>query len=129
MMRVPPPEVPTPRGLFRPSLFKSLFKARTTANTGSKGTPVEPSLGLDSTECLFSEPVLEQEVIPSPKLFLDVIQRLWSQPAEVTPPSNNDKRLFGPGPDLEGLLQMPTMDPPVAALTSPPIVPSDASEG
>lgn len=95
----------------------------------SKGTPVETSLGLDSTGRLFAELVQEQEVIPSPKWFLDVIQRQWAQPATVPPPSNNDKHQFGPGPDLEGILQLPSVDPPVAALTSPAIVPSDASEG
>lgn len=44
-------------------------------------------------------------------------------------PSNIDRKLYSAGTDLETLLQVPPVHPPVAALGSPAIVPSNVSDG
>lgn len=82
------PDRPAFTGLFHPTLFKSLlYKAKTTAPMGVAEAPAEPPLGLqDPSERLFSEPAAEQDVIPSPKLFIDVIQRQWNQPGSLSAP-------------------------------------------
>lgn len=58
---------------------------------GVTEAPAETSLALDPTEWLFSEPVPEQEVIPTRKLFMVVIQQQWNQPDSLVAPSNNDR--------------------------------------
>lgn len=63
-------------GLFWPDLFKSLLhKAKGTANLGADPAPETARAPADSGHMLFSEPTFTAEVVPSPKLFLDVTQR------------------------------------------------------
>lgn len=59
-------------GLFQPSLFRSLLlKAKKAANMGASETAQEAAPGLgDLEDSLFSEPAVEREVVPSPRLFL-----------------------------------------------------------
>lgn len=71
------PDQPAFAGLFRPSLFKSLlFKAKNTARLGTHLPSPDPtSETVDDMDSLFSEPTTEAEVVPLPRLFLDVVQR------------------------------------------------------
>ncbi|XP_058052191.1 uncharacterized protein LOC131204695 [Ahaetulla prasina] len=108
---------PPPARLFRPALFKSLLlKAKAAAHLGADSATTESAL--NPSELLFSEPVAEKEEIPSPKLFQDVVQRQWAQPGVLPPPSGTDKRFYNMAPDFLEILQSPTIDDPVAALTS-----------
>lgn len=68
---------PTTTGLFRHDLFKTLlFKANTTANMEVLIGQSEGCTYPKDPTCLpFIEPVTEKDIIPSPKLFVDVIQR------------------------------------------------------
>lgn len=72
------PEPPAFTGLFRPALFKTLntrHKANTTAHIGADPAMSDSALGLsDPNDLLFSEPATGNTEIPSPKLFLDVVQ-------------------------------------------------------
>ncbi|XP_058041200.1 uncharacterized protein LOC131199441 [Ahaetulla prasina] len=126
------PDKPAPTGLFRHELFYTLLhKAKVTANMGvalrqSEGAS-DPS---DPNKFLFTEPVSEQRVIPSPKLFLDTIQRQWGHPGAIPTPSGSDKKMYMTDQDLEDLLKVPTVDTPIATLASSSnIIPSDAAEG
>ncbi|XP_013923459.1 PREDICTED: dnaJ homolog subfamily C member 13 [Thamnophis sirtalis] len=125
-----PLDQPTAPGLFRHSLFKSLlYKAKTTTHMGEAASKDSTAVGLDATERLFTEQVALQDVIPSPKLFLDLIQKQWDQLTAVNPPSNGDRKVYTSTPELEALLQFPTVDAPIAALASPALIPSEISEG
>lgn len=75
---------PRSMGLFHHELFKTLLqKAKATANMGVKKAPSEGSSEpTDSNTLLFTEAVTEQDVI-LPKLFVDTIQRQWSQPYQL----------------------------------------------
>lgn len=111
------PGPPTFMGLSHTALFKCLvYKA--------KKWPV-----WQGRQLLFSEPTAEQEVIPSPKLFLDVVQRQWDHPGSIPTLSGTDKRLYNMGPDLMELLQLPSVDGPVATLASSAILPTKIAEG
>ncbi|XP_058025328.1 uncharacterized protein LOC131191317 [Ahaetulla prasina] len=126
------PDKPAPTGLFRHELFYTLLqKAKVTAN---KVTALHQSEGAsdpsDPNKFLFTEPVSEQRVIPSPKLFLDTIQRQWGHPGAIPIPSGSDKKMYTTDQDLEDLLKVPTVDTPIATLASSSnIIPSDAAEG
>lgn len=71
----------------------------------------------DPNAVLFTEPVSEQKVIPSPKLFTDVIQRLWTQPGAISAPIRMDKKIYTMEQNLEEL-QIPTVDAPLATLAN-----------
>lgn len=77
-------------GLFRHNLFPSLlYKAKTTANMGPLiGQQGESSDLPDPIALLFTEPIMEKEAIPSPQLFVDIIQRQWTQPGSIATPSH-----------------------------------------
>ncbi|XP_032076117.1 lamina-associated polypeptide 2-like [Thamnophis elegans] len=125
-----PVDQPPAPGLFRHTLFKSLlYKAKTTAHMGEAISAESAAVGLDATERLFAEQVALQDFIPSPKLFLDLIQKQWDEPTAVKPPGSGDRKLFTSSPELETLLQFPTVDAPIAALASPALIPSEISEG
>lgn len=108
---------PRSTGLFRHEMFKTLLhKARVTANMGI-------------TNLLFTEAVPEHENIPSPKLFVDTVQQQWAQMGSIPTPSGLDKKLYTVDQVLEDLLKLPVVNVPLAHLTSPSILPSDATEG
>lgn len=71
---------PRSTGLFRHEMFKTLLhQAKITANMGvTLSTSEVPLTSRDSNTLLFTEAVTEQQAIPSPKLFVDRIQRQWS---------------------------------------------------
>lgn len=52
--------------------FVPIYKAKTSANMGDTANPAGSAA--------------EQEAVPVPKLFLDVIQRQWAHPSSVPPP-------------------------------------------
>lgn len=65
---------------------------------------------------------MEKEVVLSPKLFLDVVQRQWSAPGSEPFASSQDKRFYNVGPDLAKLLEVPAVGTPVVALSSPLVI-------
>lgn len=101
------PEAPTFQGLFKPSMFKALLrKARLATNMGlsqAAGTHA-PSTSTNHEE-LFKVKKPEQEFVPFPDLFAEVIQRPWAQPGSLAGPNNFDKRLLCSAPELDTLLQ------------------------
>lgn len=115
------PDQPSFVGLFKPQLFRSLLhKAKLTTRLGS--TSSQPSSSqTDTTPAvpLFEEPVIETEEIPGPSLFREVLRKQWAAPASGPNPNQLDRRLYNLAPELASLLQIPVVDPPVAALTSP----------
>lgn len=125
------PDTPSFMGLFRPSMFKSLLhKARFTANLGAPGvdsSPAPPAVG--PHDALFQSAKTNKDVIPCPRLFLDVLQYPWGQPGSLTAPSTLDKKLFCPAPELEELLTLPAVDAPVAALSSNSVISTDSLDG
>lgn len=107
-------------GLFNPQLFRSLlFKAIATTRLGEIPPAVSTPSTSDPASALFAEPVVAPETVPAPKLFLDVLQRQWSLPGAGPSPNNLDKRLYNSAPALADLLQPPSVDPPIVALTNP----------
>lgn len=82
----------------------------------------------DTGYLIFSEPTVEAEVIPSPQLFLDVIQRQWGNPGTGPHPTGTERRLYNVAPEMSELLQLPLVDGPVAALTSATPLAIDAME-
>ncbi|XP_013907846.1 PREDICTED: ribosomal RNA processing protein 36 homolog isoform X1 [Thamnophis sirtalis] len=117
------PSKPTFAGLFNPSRFKTiLHKAKSVTNMGWAEGSVPPRT--IPIEWMFTGPPADLHCIPSPPLFRDTIQDQWSEPGSVTSPSGSDWRLYNVAPELEKLLQWPKIDDPVAALTSPSIVPA-----
>lgn len=117
-------------GLFKHNSIKTILnKAKNTTHLGVSATDqttVEPK---DHSEGLFDEPVVPQEIIPVPKLFLNVVQCQWAQPGTLAMPSNNDKKLYTVDSALEDLLKLPQVDPSVQALTSSSVLPPDLLEG
>lgn len=100
-----------------------------TANMGIVTPQVEEHSDAQvSTSCFFTESVPDH-TIPSPKLFVDMVQCQWAQPGSVPAPSGLDKKLYSVDQVLEDLLKLPAIDVPLALLTSPRILPSDAVEG
>lgn len=80
------------------------------------------------TMTLFFEPTTETEVIPSPQLFINVVQRQWSSPGILINPSSVDKSFYNVTSDLFKILQIPKVDAPVAALHTSPTMPGDPEE-
>lgn len=112
-------------GLLRPDLF---HKAKAITNLGSALVPEPAPSTRDSGCTLFSEPTVEQEVIPSPKLFLDVVQRQWAQPGSLPPSTGTERKLYDVAADLSQVLQKPEIDGLVAALHSAALIPTDAMD-
>ncbi|XP_034289304.1 uncharacterized protein LOC117675085 [Pantherophis guttatus] len=114
------PDQPAFVGLFKPQLFRSLLhKAKITTGLGiSRPSESNPKEGTSTAVPLFEEPSIETEEIPGPGLFKDVLQRQWSSPASGPSPSAVDRRLYNLAPDLSSLLQVPSVDQPIAELSS-----------
>lgn len=124
------PDQPSFVGLFRPQIFRSLlFKAQTTMRLGGVPSRSEANrVTIDPTSSLFEEPSIQAEVVPAPKLFSDVVQRQWSFPSSGPLPNGLDKRFYNMASDFSNLLQVPSVDAPVVALSSSPITgPPDES--
>lgn len=119
------PDQPAFIGLFRPQLFRSLLhKAQAVTGLGLHSLPASDSSVPSSTvagpsQSLFQEPSVHKEIIPAPKLFSDVVLRQWSSPSSGPVPNSLDKRFFNVAPEFSHLLQVPSVDPPVLALSSP----------
>lgn len=80
-------------------------------------------------DALFQVSKPQKEVIPCPPLFLDVIQNAFGQPAALTALSALNKRLYCAAPELDTLLALPSVDAPVAQLSSTLPVSSDIMDG
>ncbi|XP_034278399.1 uncharacterized protein LOC117668538 [Pantherophis guttatus] len=126
-----PPEQPAFTGLFPQALFKSLLhKAIATAQLSSPSPlPVSDSAPKGTLNPLFAEPARTVDTISTPPLFLDVIKKQWSSPGSAPTPTAADRRNFSIAPDLDSLLQVPSVDAPVAALLPHSVVPGDPEEG
>lgn len=61
-------------------------------------------------------------MVPSPGLFLDVVQRQWAAPGAGENSSTLDKRFYNMGPDLSMALHMHVVDAPEAALAAPSVM-------
>ncbi|XP_034290509.1 uncharacterized protein LOC117675694 [Pantherophis guttatus] len=118
------PDQPSFIGLFKPQLFRSLlFKAQNVTGLGISSTPSSqgastPSSQHPSSSLLFQEPSIRAEVVPAPKLFSDVVQRQWSSPSSGPVPNGLDKRFYNMASDFANILQVPSVDAPIVALSS-----------
>lgn len=111
------PNKPATMGLFRHDLFHSLLhKAKTMANMGALIGQQEGSLDPLDPTALFTKPVTEQEVIPLPRLFINVIQCQWSQLGFIATPSRMDRKMYTVEQEFKELLKLPTMDALMANL-------------
>uniref|UniRef100_A0A8C6X389 TATA box-binding protein-associated factor RNA polymerase I subunit D n=1 Tax=Naja naja TaxID=35670 RepID=A0A8C6X389_NAJNA len=123
------PEIPEFAGLFKPTLFsRLLFKARNTANlkeADDEDSAVQPPMEPDG---LFGEPTMRNEVVPSPRLFLKVVQKQLESPTSGLNPLSTNCRFFNVGPELTKSLQVPMVDAPVAALASTSTAPCDLED-
>ncbi|ETE67620.1 N-acetylgalactosaminyltransferase 7, partial [Ophiophagus hannah] len=99
--------------------------ARNTANLKNADDEVLTTLPPEESDVLFNKPEVRKEVVPSPKLFLKVIKKQLEAPATGPNPLASDYRFFNVGPELTKTLQVPTVDAPVAALTSSSSAPLD----
>ncbi|XP_058025844.1 uncharacterized protein LOC131191579 [Ahaetulla prasina] len=112
------PEQPMFKGLFRPHLFKALLsKAKAVTKQGLLGEQ-SACPEQDPADMLFSEPTVETETVPAPKLFLDMIKKQWEAPAALLNMSSLERRFFNTASDLMELLRVPEVDDPVLALAS-----------
>lgn len=59
-----------------------------------------------------------KDFIPCLQLFSDMLQSPWTQPGAMMAPSSQDKKLYCSALELDGLLDLPVVDPPVASLSS-----------
>lgn len=84
--------------------------------TSQQRQEASPGSG-DLVDPLFSEPAVEKEVVPTSRLFLDVVQRQWTSPGLGPFPNSQDKHLYI-GPDLAKALEVPTVDTSVAAMST-----------
>lgn len=124
------PDKPAFATLFRPSVFRTLFrKAKTATNMGSIVNPQDQDQGaLKPQDKLFAVPTPDHDFIPCPELFSEVIKRQWDQPGALSAPTGHDKKIFCADPVLEGLLTLPMVDPPVVGLTSSTVLSNDVVE-
>lgn len=122
-----PLDQPTFMGLFLQALFKSLLhKAVTTAQLGSPSPPSAPLTAAQGTlNPLFAEPSRPMDYILTPPLFLNIIRKQWSSPGSASAPTATDCRNFNMAQDLAAILQIPTMDEPVATLLLQMAIPGD----
>lgn len=125
------PDQPSFVGLFKPQVFRSLLhKAKLTTRLGiSLPKAGSPEKGVGTSASLFVEPTFEAEEIPGPKLFKDVVMRQWSAPVSGPNPNALDRRLYNMASDISSILQVPTVDLPVVALTSPYVLTGPPEEG
>uniref|UniRef100_A0A2D4J936 Uncharacterized protein n=1 Tax=Micrurus lemniscatus lemniscatus TaxID=129467 RepID=A0A2D4J936_MICLE len=87
------PDLPIFTGLFRPQLFKSLlFKAKNTTWLDNTGTPPTPNITGEAEDLIFSQPVIEAEVIPVPHMFSNLVQKQWAAAASYPTPTGHDKK-------------------------------------
>ncbi|XP_032068578.1 uncharacterized protein LOC116505453 [Thamnophis elegans] len=116
-----PPDAPAFSGLFKPSLFKSiLHKAKNTTQVGTKPKTMQgtsDSAPVNPNASMFNVQAPQQELVPVPDLFMDVIQSQWAQPGSQAAPSGRTRN-YSVDPTLENILVLPSVDPPIAALTS-----------
>lgn len=126
-----PPEKPAFKNLFKPALFKSLLhkakkatKFRLTEGSTAKGD--HPS---DPHDSLFQVSTQDDDAIPYPPLFSNVLKSALGQPGSLAAPSGLDKRLYPADVALEETLAIPSVDPPVAALASSSMMTSDVVDG
>lgn len=124
------PDKPVFSGLFIPSLFKSLLhKAKVTtklADASLQDTQQAPSQPHDN---LFSALKMEKEFIPCPQLFSEVVQHSWNSPSSLAALTALDKKLYCSAPSLQDLIHLPTVDTPVANLTSSSNLSNDVADG
>lgn len=107
-------------GLFKPQLFRSLLhKAINTTGLGQTHTDPTSGQGANTAIPLFEVPSFQAEEIPGHKLFKDVLLKQWSAPASAPNPNGLDRHLYNMAPDISALLQVPTVDAPVASLSAP----------
>lgn len=52
-----------------------------------------------------------------PQLFSELVQQPWELPGSLAAPNSLDKKLYCSVPNLQELLQLPSVDAPVAHLT------------
>ncbi|XP_034296649.1 uncharacterized protein LOC117679126 [Pantherophis guttatus] len=125
------PDQPAFVGLFKPQLFRSLLhKAKAITGLGSsQASSVNTGEGPSSSIPLFEVPTIESEEIPGPKIFRDVLQRQWAAPASGPSPNVLDRRLYNLAPELSSLLQVPSVDQPVAELSAPTNLTGPPEEG
>lgn len=122
------PDQPVFTGLFRPSVFRSLLhKAKLITKFGL--TPSETSRTTSLHDPLFQVSKPDKDTIPCPPLFSEVVKSGWAQPGALTAPSALDKKLYCSAPELEDILALPSVDAPVAALSSSSVITSDVVDG
>lgn len=124
------PDQPAFAGLFCLSLFKPLlFMAKNTARLGAIPATSDPALELaNPADSLFPEPTTETEVVPAPKLFIDVVQRQWASPGSGPSPSTNDRKYYNMAPELVNTLQVLVINGPVVALASSSVISHDPED-
>lgn len=110
--------------------FKSLLhKAKVTTNiVVSDDQSIQQGASHPHDE-LFTVPKTEQEFIPCPQLFMEVVQRPWVQPSSLLAPNGHDKKLYCSAPNFQGLLHLPSVDAPVASLTSSTVLSNEVADG
>lgn len=74
-------------------------------------------------------PKPDQDFVPCPDLFSQVIQRPWECPGSLSGPTSHDKQMYCSAPELDAMLQLPAVDDPVATLTSSSVLTGDVGEG
>lgn len=120
----------TSQPLFKHTLFKSILdKAKASTHMGISTPDQGTSDPSDPSQGLFDKPVQVQEIVPTPKLFMEVVQWQWVQPGTQVTLSGSDRRLYTVEPSLEELLKLLPVDAPVAALTSTSVLPPELLEG
>lgn len=89
------PEQPAFSGLFQPSLLKSLlFKAKTSGNFRTKSLAAAVRPQTVSAETIFSVQTTKAETVPTPKIFVDLVQRQWASTTSGPMPSSTDKKVL-----------------------------------
>lgn len=78
--------------------------------------------------CSSTQPVAQNEEVPSPQLFRDMVRKQWAQPGEYPNPNGNVGRFYNVATDFAEKLQLPTVDRPAAALTSSNLVSQDTAD-
>lgn len=117
-------------GLFPPTIFKSLlFKATNVAHLSSPPAGDIPPPSHEVSAPLFSELSKAVDAIPALCLFLNVVQRQWTTPGSAPIPSSTDRQFFNIAPELAALLQVPSVDAPIAALLSNTSISGEPDEG
>lgn len=116
--------------LFRPALFKSLLhKAKASTNLADPPDQQAASASALPSDGLFNVQATAQDFIPCPQLFSEVIQRPWALPSSLPAPNGLDKKLYCSAPNLQEMLQLPSVDAPVAQLTASSVLTNDVADG